>query len=189
MLDEQALRQFEVDYVTFYDGTGHRLGPSECTLTGTRLIVNDVRGGIHQIQLRDISGIGMPSRSAAPKMLRISLPGQAYDIGCKTKDQTDAVAYWIGQAIRGTLSPASDSPDQEQIPRITSRRNPAVSAFLSFLIPGLGTIVNGHIRRGVIILASYYLLLIIGFATPAHLLLVIPIGLWIWGMIDAYSSA
>ena len=189
MVEEQALRQFEVEYVTFYDGVGHRLGPSECTLSRTGLIINDARGGIHQIQLRDISGIDMPSRSAAPKMLRISLPGQAYDIDCRTKAQTDVVAYWIGQAIRGTLSPASDSPDPEQIPRITSRRNPAVSAFLSFFIPGLGTIVNGHIRRGLIILASYYLLLIIGFATPAHLLLVVPIGLWIWGMIDAYGSA
>jgi hypothetical protein len=101
---DQKLQEFTVKYVTFYDGSGHRLGPSECTLTTSRLIIHDARGGIHQILLRDISGISTPSRLAAPKMMRISLPAQAYDIDCNSKDQKYAIEAWLDQAIRGSLS-------------------------------------------------------------------------------------
>jgi hypothetical protein len=100
----ETLREFTVKYVTFYDGSGHRLGPSECTLTNGRLIIHDARGGIHQILLRDISGISTPSRLAAPKMLRISLPAHAYDIDCTSKDQKYAIEAWLDQAIRASLS-------------------------------------------------------------------------------------
>lgn len=101
---EQTLQEFTVKYVTFYDGSGHRLGPSECTLTSRRLIINDVRGGMHQILLRDISGTSTPSRIGDPKTLRISLPAQAYDITFSSKDQKYAVEASLGQAIRGSLS-------------------------------------------------------------------------------------
>jgi hypothetical protein len=101
---DAKLQEFDVKYVTFYDGTGHRLGPAECTLTSRRLIINDVKGGIHQILLRDISGITTPSKLAAPKMLRISLPGQAYDIDCSSKDQKKAIEAWLGRAIRDSFS-------------------------------------------------------------------------------------
>jgi hypothetical protein len=101
--EEAKLQEFTVKYVTFYDGSGHRLGPSECTLTSRRLIISDVRGGIHQILLRDIAGISMPSKLAAPKMLRISLPGLAYDIDCISRDQKNAIEVWLGQAIRNSF--------------------------------------------------------------------------------------
>jgi uncharacterized OB-fold protein len=100
---EAKLQEFTVKYVTFYDGSGHRLGPSECTLTSRRLIISDVKGGIHQILLRDIAGISMPSKLAAPKMLRISLPGLAYDIDCVSRDQKNAIEAWLGQAIRNSF--------------------------------------------------------------------------------------
>ena len=96
-------REFTVTYVTFYDGSGHELGPSECTLTNTRLVISGARGSIHQILIRDISGISAPSRVVAPKLLRIKLPGQAYDIGCDSRDQKMAIESWLGQAIRGAL--------------------------------------------------------------------------------------
>lgn len=212
-MEDLKLREFQVKFVTFYDGTGHRLGPSECTLTSTRLIISDVKGGIHQILLRDISGINMPSRVAAPKMLRISLPGHAYDIDCNTKDQTNAVAYWLGQAIRGSLAPEPDSSpgtrtpivegsasDQvpgpqlrgsglpTQIPQITSRRNPALSVILSFFIPGLGTIVNGDVRKGLIILGLYVLCLVLAVLASVFFVF-IQLGVLVWGMVDAYRSA
>jgi hypothetical protein len=101
---EKKLQEFNAKYVTFYDGSGHRLGPSECTLTTMRLIIADARGGIHQILLRDISGIGTPSRLAAPKMLRIKLLGQTYDIDCVSRDQKSDLESWLSQAIRGSLS-------------------------------------------------------------------------------------
>ena len=100
---EETLQEFSVKFVTFYDGSGHRLGPSECILTTRRLIINDVRGGIHQIVLRDISGTSTPSRIGDPKTLRISLPAQAYDITFNSKDQKYAVEARLGQAIRGSL--------------------------------------------------------------------------------------
>jgi hypothetical protein len=98
---DDVLQTFEVSYVTFYDGSGHRLGPSRCTLTRTRLIIDDARGGIHQILLRDISGISTPSRFGDPKTLRISLPGQAYDVTFKSKDQKYSAEGCLSRAIHG----------------------------------------------------------------------------------------
>lgn len=96
-----VLQTFEVSYVTFYDGSGHRLGPSRCTLTKTRLIIDDARSGIHQILLRDISGISTPSRFGDPKTLRISLPVQAYDVTFKSKVQKYSAEGWLSKAIHG----------------------------------------------------------------------------------------
>lgn len=101
MPEDEKLREFDVKSAAFADGTRHFLGPSECTLTRTRLIISDMRGGIHQILLRDISSVLPASR----KTLRIFLSGKTYDISCKTRDQTNAVAYWLGEAIQGSLRP------------------------------------------------------------------------------------
>jgi len=65
-------------------------------------------------------------------------------------------------------------------------KNPAISVLLSFLIPGLGSMLNDRVNIGVIILVSYVVgwfltLVLIGFP--------IIFGVWIWGMIDAYQSA
>ncbi len=65
-------------------------------------------------------------------------------------------------------------------------KNPAISVLLSFLIPGLGSMLNDRMNIGVIILVSYAVgwfltLVLIGFP--------IILGVWIWGMIDAYQSA
>lgn len=97
-----VLQVFEVDSIMFYDGSGHRLGPSTCTLTRTRLLIDDARGGMSQIPLRDISGISMPGRIISPKQLRISVPGAAYDIYCTSKDQKNQLEAWLYKAIRST---------------------------------------------------------------------------------------
>lgn len=65
-------------------------------------------------------------------------------------------------------------------------KNPSIAVVLSFFFAGLGQIYNGQIFKGVIFIVIYTLsalsmLILIGFVTT-------PI-LWIWGMIDAYSSA
>lgn len=95
-----VLQTFEVDSIMFYDGSGHRLGPSICTLTRTRLMIDDARGGMSQIRLRDISGISTPGRIISPKQLRISVPGAAYDIYCTSKDQKNQFEAWLYKAIR-----------------------------------------------------------------------------------------
>ena len=96
-----VLQTFDVSFVTFYDGSGHCLGPSMCTLTRTRFIINDARGGISQILLRDISGVSTPSRIAAPKLLRIKASAVAYDIDCRSKDQKNLLEAWLSRAICG----------------------------------------------------------------------------------------
>jgi hypothetical protein len=97
-----VLQTFEVSSVTYYDGSGHRLGPSICTVTRTQLIIEGARGGLSQIRLRDIAGISTPGRLVSPKQLRISLPLAAYDIYCQSKRQKDQLEAWLAKAIRET---------------------------------------------------------------------------------------
>ena len=65
-------------------------------------------------------------------------------------------------------------------------KNPAIATVLSFFFMGLGQIYNGQVGKGIIFIICYIISLalmfiVIGFITT-------PI-LWIWGMIDANSSA
>jgi TM2 domain-containing membrane protein YozV len=68
----------------------------------------------------------------------------------------------------------------------TTTRNPAASLFASLLVPGLGTIINGEIAKGVLILAGYVV---------AWLLVLFTIGLilvpavWIYAVYDAFQGA
>lgn len=98
---DESLQTFEVTSVMFYDGSGHRLGPSFCSLTNTRLIIDSFRGGIRQVSLQNINSVSSPSNVISPLMLRINVPGAAYDIYCKNRDQKDHLEAWISRAIRG----------------------------------------------------------------------------------------
>jgi TPR repeat protein len=92
---KQVMQTFDVDSVMFYDGVGHRLGSAMCTLTRERFII-DARGGIHQILLRDITGVSARAR----KMVRITATGVAYDIYCRSKDQRYDLEVWLSEGIR-----------------------------------------------------------------------------------------
>ncbi len=64
-------------------------------------------------------------------------------------------------------------------------RGPLVAMVASGFVPGLGTILNGEVGRGLGILS--------GFVTSCFLVLElvgIPgvIGFWAWGLVDAYRS-
>lgn len=67
-----------------------------------------------------------------------------------------------------------------------SRKEPALSLVLSFLLPGLGTMINGQAGKGVGIMVGYFL-----GALLSVILIGLPImfGFWVWGMVDAYSGA
>lgn len=76
---------------------------------------------------------------------------------------------------------------------VVAPKNPAISALVSFFIPGVGSIINGDTNAGVIILVSWLVsnaiawlltIVLIGF-----LLLPIPFGIWIYGMVHAYQGA
>jgi hypothetical protein len=56
----------------------------------------DAQGGLHQIWLRDITGVGARAR----KMARITAPGVAYDIYCRSKDQRSGLEIWLSEGIR-----------------------------------------------------------------------------------------
>ena len=84
-----------------------------------------------------------------------------------------------GYAIPGQYA---QHPGQQLI----APKNPALGVIISFFIPGVGSMVNGSVGRGVLILVSYIiscLLIVILIGIP------LAIGVWIWGLADGYLSA
>ena len=65
-------------------------------------------------------------------------------------------------------------------------KNAALCVIVSFFIPGLGSIIAGNTGTGVLILVLDVVAWILSI-----FLIGIPfaIGIWIWGMVDAYKSA
>ncbi|OZM56126.1 hypothetical protein CIB95_13535 [Lottiidibacillus patelloidae] len=65
-------------------------------------------------------------------------------------------------------------------------KNSGLAAVLSFLVPGLGQVYNGHIGKGIAFfigagIAGLTAIILIGF-------ILAPI-VWIWGIVDAYKCA
>jgi TM2 domain-containing membrane protein YozV len=65
-------------------------------------------------------------------------------------------------------------------------KNPGLALLASFFIPGLGSLMNGDVGKGIAIFAGYVIswvlvLVIIGFFGL--------FGFWVWGMVDAYQGA
>jgi TM2 domain-containing membrane protein YozV len=65
-------------------------------------------------------------------------------------------------------------------------KNPGVSMIASFFIPGLGSMLNGDVGKGVGILLGYFFCIILFFLIVP---LLVAVGLWVWGMVDAYQGA
>jgi len=86
----------------------------------------------------------------------------------------------------GQPFPYGQPPAGYPVQQVVTPKNAAIGVVLSFFIPGLGTMVNGNVGRGVLILALYVVGWVLSF-----LLIGIPllIGVWIWGLVDAYTSA
>jgi len=69
-------------------------------------------------------------------------------------------------------------------------KSPAVSLIVSFFLPGVGSMINGDVGIGITILLLW--LLSFGLdATLVGLVVGVPlgIGMFIWGLIDAYQGA
>jgi TM2 domain-containing membrane protein YozV len=82
----------------------------------------------------------------------------------------------------GAYLPRSYSPTYGYV----TAKNPGLSVLASFFLPGLGSIINGDIAKGIGIMVGYvvsYLLVIvlIGFLGI--------FGFWVWGLVDAYQGA
>ena len=82
----------------------------------------------------------------------------------------------------GSLQPQPQYP----VTQVVAPKNGAIGLLLSFFIPGLGSIVNGNVNIGVIILVTA----VVGWILSFFLIgIPIALGAWIWGMIDGYQSA
>lgn len=73
-----------------------------------------------------------------------------------------------------------------QAPYGVAAKSPALSLVASFFIPGLGSMINGDVAKGVGILFGYFFSLML-----AALMIGIPgiLAFWVWGMVDAYQGA
>jgi TM2 domain-containing membrane protein YozV len=65
-------------------------------------------------------------------------------------------------------------------------KNPGLSLLVSFFFPGVGSMMNGDVGKGIGILVGYIVSLIL---TLFIVGLIGVFGFWIWGMVDAYSGA
>ena len=96
--------------------------------------------------------------------------------------------YAMQQMPQGQAQPRQPMPTHGQgmqQPMVAPKSVP-LCVILSVIIPGLGSIVADNTGTGVLILVLYIVSAILSI-----FLIGIPfaIGIWIWGMIDAYKSA
>jgi len=100
--DEELIADFNLKYVMYYDGTGHRLGPSHCKLTNRRLVINDAIGDTHQILVKDIAAVGPPQSSLLSKSVNVELRGApaVYQLDCRDRNQMKAVLFSLQMAIQ-----------------------------------------------------------------------------------------
>jgi TM2 domain-containing membrane protein YozV len=71
------------------------------------------------------------------------------------------------------------------------RKHPALAAVLSFVVCGLGQIYNGELLRGLVLFILFVVLFVVFWALEANFTigLLVPIVLWIFGIVDAYRAA
>src|SRR5450631_3496349 len=110
---------------------------------------------------------------------RIDHSGQSDSGGSQAQEREDRSTGSGAAACR----PGQAMPRTHAGPQIVLPKNPALGVILSFFIPGLGSIVNGDVGRGAIILGVYavgWILTLVLIGIP------ILIGAFIWGMADGY---
>jgi TM2 domain-containing membrane protein YozV len=65
-------------------------------------------------------------------------------------------------------------------------KNPTVATLLSFVITGLGQLYNGQILKGILFFAMTCVSIALMFVVVGFIL---QPAVWIWGMVDANTSA
>ena len=116
-------------------------------------------------------------------------------------DPTDArqLRYWDGAAWTAYTQPRSPTVPAPTAagpapqygyssvpPVVVAAKNPAISLLVSFFLPGVGSMINGDVGTGVVILLLWLISIplmffFIGFFTI--------VGAFIWGLVDAYQGA
>ena len=85
----------------------------------------------------------------------------------------------IATSISGNQRTVPVQTDQETA-RV-QKKNPLIALILSLIITGVGQIYNGQVRKGVILLVVFFIVIIIFW--PLALIV------WLFGMYDAYATA
>jgi TM2 domain-containing membrane protein YozV len=65
-------------------------------------------------------------------------------------------------------------------------KSPALSVLASFFLPGLGSMINGDVAKGIGILIGYFVSWILVIVLVG---IVGVFGFWVWGMVDAAEGA
>lgn len=73
-------------------------------------------------------------------------------------------------------------PNQQQV----SPRSPALGLIVSIFLPGVGSMMAGHVGKGVGILIGYIIGAILSVVIVG---IFIAIPLWIWGLVAGYQDA
>ena len=68
-------------------------------------------------------------------------------------------------------------------------KNPTVATLLSFVITGLGQLYNGQILKGIVFFVSIVISCFLMSPFTLFVGVILAPVLWIWGMVDANSSA
>ena len=71
-------------------------------------------------------------------------------------------------------------------PTTVAAKNPALGVIASFFLPGLGSMINGEVGKGIGILLGYFVSWVLVFFFVG---VVGVVGFWIWGMVDGYQGA
>jgi len=71
--------------------------------------------------------------------------------------------------------------------KLMRNKDPFIAAILSFVLPGLGQVYNGDFKKGLMIQICFIFSCI--FSGIFFLFLLIPFGIWLFGIYDAYTEA
>ena len=82
-------------------------------------------------------------------------------------------------ARRGAPSRVARAVDPRLVP---------IALLASLLLPGLGSVLTGDVRRGVVILTGFVLsgLLLLPLGVPG---IIAMFGFWLWGIVELYDDA
>lgn len=111
---------------------------------------------------------------------------QRYWDGTAWTAHTAPQPYGAGQPmhpgmVQGYYPPMPGAPQY-----VVAPKNPAISLLISFFVPGVGSMVNGDVGVGVIILVGYLVSLVLVLVLIG---IVGVVGFWVWGLVDAYTGA
>ena len=70
--------------------------------------------------------------------------------------------------------------------KLMKNKDPFIAAILSVVLPGLGQVYNGDFKKGLIIQICFIFSFIF---SGIFFLLLIPLGIWLFGIYDAYTEA